>query len=105
MWVWIFLKLFPNNEKDIESELPSITILVASFNESSYIQNKIDNLLALSYPYDKLKIAFVTDGSNDDSNAIIEKNMKDHNNLFLFFKAERNGKTRILEKGIIENEF
>ena len=41
--------------------------MVAAYNEELWIMDKIRNSLALDYPKDKLKIIFVTDGSNDRS--------------------------------------
>ena len=46
---------------------PEITVLIAAYNELFYLQRKVDNTLALDYPMDKLKVLFVTDGSDDGS--------------------------------------
>ena len=46
---------------------PDVSLVIAAFNEASIIEEKILNSLELDYPKDKLKIIFVTDGSNDRS--------------------------------------
>lgn len=52
-------------------ELPSVTILVAAYNEEEMIVEKIKNTLALNYPKDKLQVLFITDGSTDKTAAKI----------------------------------
>ena len=50
---------------------PSLTLIVAAYNEASVIEEKIKNTLQLIYPKDKLHIIFVTDGSTDNTPTII----------------------------------
>jgi biofilm PGA synthesis N-glycosyltransferase PgaC len=50
----------PRNE-----DLPHATLVIAAYNEESFIEEKIHNTLALDYPEDKLDILIVTDGSTD----------------------------------------
>ncbi|MBE7177543.1 MAG: glycosyltransferase family 2 protein [Mucilaginibacter polytrichastri] len=44
---------------------PEVTLLIAAYNEEDFIREKIENCLQLNYPKEKLRIAFVTDGSSD----------------------------------------
>jgi len=53
--------------------LPGCTLIVAAYNEEAFIEQKIQNTLGLIYPDDKLKFIFVTDGSTDDTAAIVSK--------------------------------
>jgi biofilm PGA synthesis N-glycosyltransferase PgaC len=53
--------------------LPTCTLIVAAYNEEAFIEQKIQNTLALIYPDDRLKFIFVTDGSTDDTAAIVSK--------------------------------
>ncbi len=50
---------------------PSVSIIIAAFNESKNISNKIDNILTLDYPRDRLEIVIASDGSNDGTNEIV----------------------------------
>ncbi|WEK21229.1 MAG: glycosyltransferase family 2 protein [Candidatus Pedobacter colombiensis] len=45
--------------------LPTVTLVIAAYNEEDLISEKITNSLQLNYPKDRIKILFVTDGSND----------------------------------------
>lgn len=49
---------------------PTVSVLVAAFNEEDVIAAKIENSLALDYPADRLEIVVASDGSTDDTNAI-----------------------------------
>ena len=45
-------------------ELPSVTLLIAAFNEAESIAAKIENSLKLDYPPDLLQIIVAADGSH-----------------------------------------
>jgi biofilm PGA synthesis N-glycosyltransferase PgaC len=51
--------------------VPSITLIIAAYNETAVIEQKIKNSLALDYPADKLEIIVITDGSDDTSPDIV----------------------------------
>lgn len=69
-------------------DLPDLTLVVAVFNEEQILEKKIRNTLSLNYPADKLHFIFVTDGSTDSSNMIIQK----YPRIQLIYKNERRGK-------------
>ncbi len=50
---------------------PKVTLLIAAYNEEDFIREKIQNCLELEYPKDKLKMIFVTDGSDDRTPEIV----------------------------------
>ena len=49
---------------------PSVTIVVAAYNEETVIARRLENLLALDYPADKLAIVVSSDASSDRTEAI-----------------------------------
>jgi len=53
--------------------LPVISVIVAAHNEEAAIARKLDNLLALDYPADKLEILVGSDGSNDHTAEIASR--------------------------------
>ncbi|MCP9746182.1 glycosyltransferase family 2 protein [Lacihabitans sp. CS3-21] len=74
--------------------LPEVTLLVAAYNESDYVVDKVKNTIAQSYPSDKLKIVFVTDGTTDDS---IEK-LKSFEQVKVYHSDERKGKMAAINR-------
>ena len=51
-----------------DEELPTMTLMICAYNEEDVVAEKMINTLALDYPKDKLRIMWVTDGSNDHTN-------------------------------------
>jgi poly-beta-1,6-N-acetyl-D-glucosamine synthase len=49
---------------------PTVSMLVAAYNEQDVIAAKIENSLAVDYPADRLETVVASDGSTDDTNAI-----------------------------------
>jgi poly-beta-1,6-N-acetyl-D-glucosamine synthase len=50
-----------------EQLVPNVTVIVPMHNEERVIQLKMENLVKVSYPREKLQIIIVNDGSTDDS--------------------------------------
>ena len=57
--------------KDTAAE-PAVTVIVAAYNEEPVIERRLDNLLALDYPGDKLEIVVASDASDDRTNELVE---------------------------------
>jgi cellulose synthase/poly-beta-1,6-N-acetylglucosamine synthase-like glycosyltransferase len=55
----------PWNLEIIKSYKPSVTILVPAYNEEKIIRLKLQNLVKLNYPIDKIDIIVVNDASTD----------------------------------------
>ena len=51
--------------------LPTISVLIVAHNEEHIIRERIENLLSLDYPSDKLELAVASDGSRDGTAAIV----------------------------------
>ncbi|GAB5528079.1 MAG: glycosyltransferase family 2 protein [Roseivirga sp.] len=71
-----------------EDDLPDITLVVAAYNEADIIEAKVRNCLALDYPADRLKLLFVTDGSDDGTENLIQHIPE----VRVFHQPERQGK-------------
>ena len=54
-----------------DSALPTVSVLIVAHNEASFIRERIDNLLALDYPREKLELVVASDGSRDATNDIV----------------------------------
>lgn len=81
---------------ELPEELPEVTLFIAAYNEEDIVAEKMENCHALSYPADKLKIVWVTDGSNDRTNELLET----YPDVTVLFRPERKGKTAALNRGI-----
>lgn len=77
-------------------ELPEVTLFITAFNEEAVVKEKMRNSLALDYPTEKLKIVWVTDGSNDGTNELL----KAYQGITVLFQSERQGKTAALNRGM-----
>jgi len=51
---------------------PTVTVIVAAWNEEDVIARRLNNLLALDYPADRLEIVVASDASDDETDAIVE---------------------------------
>lgn len=80
----------------LPSPLPEVTLFIAAFNEEDIVASKMENCHALDYPANKLKIVWVTDGSNDQTNELL----KQYPEVTTLFHPERRGKTAALNRGI-----
>lgn len=52
---------------------PAVSIVISAYNEAKSIAAKLDNILALEYPRDRLEVVIASDGSNDGTDAIVER--------------------------------
>lgn len=50
---------------------PNISMVIAAHNEAANIGAKLDNILAMDYPRDRLEVVIASDGSNDGTNEIV----------------------------------
>jgi poly-beta-1,6-N-acetyl-D-glucosamine synthase len=53
--------------------LPPVSMVIPAYNEERHLPAKLANLAALQYPRDRLEILFVSDGSTDATNEILER--------------------------------
>jgi len=80
--------------------LPNVTVVIAAFNEEQCIQSRIENLLTLDYPQDKLTLLVGSDGSSDQT-ADILRSIKSENLHPRIFEQNR-GKMSVLNDLISE---
>ena len=52
--------------------LPTVTVIVAAYNEEAVIERRLENLLALDYPADRLEIVVASDASDDRTDELVE---------------------------------
>jgi len=72
---------------------PSVTMVIAAYNEEEVIARKLDNSLALDYPSDRLDILVASDGSKDGTNRIVREYEARHPGRVTLLDLPRGGKT------------
>jgi poly-beta-1,6-N-acetyl-D-glucosamine synthase len=83
---------------DEEGGLPTVTLLIAAYNEEESIAGKLENSLKLDYPQDRLEIIVAADGSDDGTVDIVKSfSAKD---IKLSYSPERKGKMAAINKAL-----
>lgn len=83
-----------------ETDLPSVALIISVYNEERIIREKIENSLSIDYPEDLLKIIIASDGSTDDTDAIVRGYEGRHNVVLKSFDR-REGKSATLNKAVL----
>lgn len=81
-----------------DEELPTVTLIIAAYNEERVIESKIRNSLALDYPADKLRVLVISDGSTDSTAEIAER--YHHDGVVSMHLPPRRGKTAALNRAV-----
>lgn len=89
-------RIFTKPVQHVLSTLPTVTLLVAAWNEEDMIEQKIKNTLALDYPADQFQIIFITDGSTDRTQEYIQP----FSQIVSMHIDERNGKMAAIKRAI-----
>lgn len=94
VFIWI-LSWFVRKKKN-NDYFPEVTLLIAAYNEKDILQSKLNNTHELTYPKDKLKVLWVTDGSDDGTYEFL----KEQSDLQVEHHSKRNGKTGAVNRGM-----
>jgi cellulose synthase/poly-beta-1,6-N-acetylglucosamine synthase-like glycosyltransferase len=78
---------------------PAVTLLISAYNEEAVIEAKIENGLQLDYPREKLEIMVVSDGSTDQTDAIVRL-MAEKSRVRLLRQPVRRGKSAALNEAV-----
>jgi len=78
------------------AHMPSVSFIVASFNEEDCIEKKITDSLAQEYPREKIEFIFITDGSTDRTAEIIAR----YPQIKSMHRDERKGKSAAINRAV-----
>lgn len=94
--IYILNALQGKNKRHIAPDdyFPSVSFIVAAFNEEDCIEKKILNSLDQDYPKEKIEFLFITDGSTDRTMDIIGR----YPDIRLLHEAQRKGKSAALNR-------
>lgn len=94
---WPVLKKHNTINKDLNHYSPSVSIVVAAYNEEKVIEEKLKNILSMDYPRDKMSAIIASDGSNDSTNEIVKRYESKNIKLKAFLRM---GKVNVLNKTV-----
>ena len=75
-WLWLRSKLFPRPVLRGANE-PFVSVVMVVRNEEKVLPLKLDNLLSLDYPENRLEVVVVSDGSTDTTDRILHERAQD----------------------------
>ena len=94
-------RLRPRATRARDDSEPTVTVVLAAHNEKGRIAAKLDNLLALDYPAEKLDIIVVSDGSTDGTDDVVAEYAEKHpGRVHVERVAEPSGKPTALNRGV-----
>lgn len=93
--ILILGKIIKKKNKKMDNYEPTVTVMIVAHNEEKVIEKKLENVLKLDYPTEKIEILVSSDNSTDNTNQIVKEFIKKHkkNKIRLFEAKERKGKT------------
>jgi cellulose synthase/poly-beta-1,6-N-acetylglucosamine synthase-like glycosyltransferase len=80
---------------------PSVSVVVAAHDEEAVIGRRIENLLALDYPADRIEIVVASDASEDGTEEIVERYAGIHSRVRLI-RCPRGGKVAAQDRAVRE---
>lgn len=87
----------PIRTGDVE---PSVSLVIAAYNEETAIGSKVQNLLALDYPHDLIEMVIASDGSDDGTNEIVRGHAAANPGRVRLIALPREGKAATLNAAV-----
>jgi poly-beta-1,6-N-acetyl-D-glucosamine synthase len=72
LWIYLRSRLHPRPTLQAPI-LPKVSIILAVHNGAALLRQKVDHLLSLDYPRDRMEIVIVSDGSTDGTDDILKE--------------------------------
>jgi cellulose synthase/poly-beta-1,6-N-acetylglucosamine synthase-like glycosyltransferase len=94
--LWVVSRLRPKPVKAAPIT-PSVTFVIAAYNEEKVIREKIENTLSLDYPANRIEVIVVSNGSTDATNEIVSTHGDPRVHLLAL---PRPGKMQALNEGV-----
>jgi cellulose synthase/poly-beta-1,6-N-acetylglucosamine synthase-like glycosyltransferase len=82
---------------------PSVAVIVSAHDEEAVIGRRLENLLELDYPADRLQIVVASDGSTDRTDEIVE-NVAARDARVRLLRCPREGKVAAQHRAVRETE-
>jgi len=82
---------------------PSVSLVIPTYNEASIIRRKLDNVIQIDYPLEKLEVIVVDSASTDETRSIVNRFAEEHAhqvNLVLIEQPVRRGKSEAINEAM-----
>jgi biofilm PGA synthesis N-glycosyltransferase PgaC len=90
--IGILAKLWPMKLVEEPAWRPTVSVLIPVHNAACYLVAKVESLLALQYPADRLEILVYSDGSDDDTPKVARELAAKHPTVKVIIADQRLGK-------------
>ncbi len=90
--VALLARLRPSRWSVDETYRPTVSIILPAFNEALVLRRCLESLLRQNYPQEKIEILCGSDGSTDQTNAILNDIAEHHSIIRPFFFQHQRGK-------------
>ena len=87
---------------DVSPEYPSVSMVVAAYNEEKVIEAKLRNCMEIDYPADKIDFLIGSDGSTDRTNEIVSSFAEKDRRIRLLDFPDRRGKASVLNRTVAD---
>ncbi|NQU25303.1 MAG: glycosyltransferase family 2 protein [Candidatus Nealsonbacteria bacterium] len=85
-------------QRDGSQKTPKVTLIIPAYNEENVIEAKIENVLAMDYPTDRLEVLVASDASSDRTVSIARRYENDGFRVLAF--GQRRGKAAVLNDAV-----
>jgi cellulose synthase/poly-beta-1,6-N-acetylglucosamine synthase-like glycosyltransferase len=82
---------------------PTVSMVIPTYNEASIIRQKLDNVLQIDYPREKLEVIVVDSASTDETRSIVNRFAMEHArqvNIVLLEQSVRRGKSEAINEAL-----
>jgi len=95
-------KFYKENSVEYKDYIEKVSFIVSAYNEEKVIKNKLENIIEQDFPKELLEIIIASDGSNDDTNMIVNEFIKSHQeyDIKLLDVQGRRGKTHAQNEAV-----
>lgn len=94
--IWLISRCVGEEPRLLSDELPTVSVVIAAYNEAPIIGARIENVLGLDYPFDRLELLIVTDGCTDATEEVVLRYAKRDPRVRLLTRSVRSGKVNAL---------
>lgn len=100
LWLHIRARTQPLHVRKPLQDYPTVSVIIAAHNEEDNIPAKLASLKDLDYPVDKLEVVVVSDGSTDNTVALLTDAQTNMDGLEVAHYAPAAGKPTAINKAV-----